>query len=58
MLHQLEGLLQKIPVVMVILAPDGTVIGGTAGAARAAQVPPEALFEGRIDPRDRPQTAP
>ena len=43
----LEGLLQKIPVVMVILAPDGTVIGGTAGAARAAQVPPEALFEGR-----------
>jgi PAS domain S-box-containing protein len=32
---------------MVILAPDGTVIGGTAGAARAAGVAPAALFEGR-----------
>lgn len=42
----LEGLLPQIPAILVILAPDGTVLGGSSGAAEAARVPIETLFEG------------
>ena len=42
----LEGLLPQIPAILVIIAPDGTVLGGSTGAAEAARVPIETLFEG------------
>ncbi len=42
----LEGLLPQIPAILVIIAPDGTVLGGSTGAAEAAGVPIETLFEG------------